>query len=111
MEGFHGNKDIQIGEKENTLEVIAAIETIDENTWQIKVMNRDTKEIAICKNIAEYSSFLENAAANSNKEYFKATWLPSRAKWEHIQQVKEELFKYQNELEGMQEEVKNGKEK
>ncbi len=111
MEEFHGNKDIQIGEKENTLEVIAAIETIDEDTWQIKVMNRDTKEIAVCKNIAEYSSFLENAAANSNKEYFKATWLPSRAKWEHIQQVKEELLKYQSALEEMEEAIKEKKEK
>ena len=93
------NEDIKLNDDENTLEVVAAIDSVDDETWQIKVMNMDTKEVAICKSIPEYSAFLQTAVNNSPKESFKATWFPSRAKDEHILEVKEELLKYQKELE------------
>jgi len=93
------NEDVKLNDDENTLEVVAAIDSVDDDTWQIKVMNMDTKEVAICKNVPEYSAFLQNAVNNSSKESFKATWFPSRAKEEHILEWKEELLKYQQELE------------
>ncbi len=101
MQEFQGNQDIKLNSDENVLEVLASIESADDDTWYIKVMNRDTKEIAICKSIEEYSNFLNNAANSSNKEHFKATWLPSKAKPEHINEVREELFKFYEKFEDM----------
>ncbi len=96
--------------KENTLEVIAAIESVDDDTWRIRVMNKETKEVAICDNVLEYSAFLQEAVSKTSKDYFKATWFPSNAKAEHIAQVREELFKYQDELAQLDQIMKDGEE-
>ncbi len=93
--------EMTVGGEEDTLEVVAAIESVDDDTWQIKVMNMDTREVAICKNIREYSAFLQNAVNNSDKENFKATWFPSHAKEEHILEVRDELLKHQEEIESL----------
>ncbi len=93
--------EMMVGGEEDTLEVVAAIESVDDKTWQIKVMNMDTREVAICKDVKEYSAFLQNAVNNSDKENFKATWFPSHAKEEHILEVRDELLKHQEEIESL----------
>ena len=68
--------------------------------WVIKAVNKETNEERFCKNIEEYSAFLNESVYTTDKENFQAVWLESpKATPEMIADVREKLMKFYDQME------------
>ena len=87
-------------DKQNILIIEAEILPDGLGGWVIKATNKETNEERICKNIEEYSAFLNESVYTTQKDNFQAIWNESpKATPEMIADVREKLMKFYDQME------------
>ncbi len=91
-----------MSENEDILIVEAEIVPDKMGGWLIRCVNKETGEERYCKNIEEYSAFLNESVYTTTKENFQAVWLESpQATPAMIADVRKKLMEFHNQTENM----------